>query len=124
MDRSTSIVGEGSKVAKSISKLFPGNLMDRKLLRPVVQACVNVKGMDYEAAHAYLYARAEKIGFEQPDHTPDWLLTLKTTENRRRIAKDNAERKILKGKFVDDDGKGESPDIDDYGLVRSHRGGR
>lgn len=137
MDRSAATVGEnpdGSEAVgdraetlnrlvrpvKPMRRLFSADGVDRRLVRGIVQAFANVKGLSYEEAHQKLTAGAEKIGFDAPDRTPDALLTYKERESRDALAVRNAKLKVLRGRFSDDDGAGFRDD--DHAHERSMRG--
>lgn len=136
MDRSAATVGEnpdGSEAVgdraemlnrlvrpvKPMRRVFGGqDQMDRRLLRAAVKGFATVKGfaavkgLEYEEAHAILLARAEKIGFEAPDVTPNYLLIPRQRYQRDKLRGRINRRREMASKFSDDDldGKGESPD--------------
>ena len=121
------VLGRLSKPIRPMRRLFGPDAVDRRLVRAVVRAFTVVKGLEYEETHQLLSAGAEKIEFECPDVTPDYLLRHKERESRIRLRKRINERGLLRSKFVDtDDGAGfrdlDPPKLDDDVHDRSMRG--
>lgn len=97
----------------SMRRLGQGDQIDRMMVRRIVQNFANRKGINYEAAHMALTARAvTRWGYDAPDVTPDNMLTPRQVERRRELrAKINRVRE-LKAKAAPwtDDGDGHRGD--------------